>query len=217
MINIGLKLKTTKTQFRSAVETALAFEIVNKTRRIRNFIELRVGQAIIDIVSKDPIWSSIVSGSLRADLGIPLNYDLNKVLETIANTVEVFIDVKSVKASKIKITIRAIPENFNDVLALTEAEYVSRPSGSTIPWLRWLLFEGSAVLVDDYVVNRNLTGREAQRSRTHIALMKKQPGATFRMQPAAAGNPTNNFISRALIRGKIDLIVARIVEEAYNR
>lgn len=214
---VNVKIKDTLTQMRLKMERALTLEVIAKTRRIRDTLAAIVKQLLINTIQNDSQWQELSNGALRGDLGFPRTVDLNRILEKLVNEVEVFIDSKQgTRVSAIKIIIRGVPSHFNDALALPEAEFVSSPSRSIIPWLRWLLFEGSNILIEDYIVERNMNARQLKISRTGLAVMEKKQGANFSIRPSAAGTVDNNIITRAIDRAKLDTKIINALNILYN-
>ena len=64
--------------------------------------------------------------------------------------------------------------------------------GYSLPWLQWLLLDGTKVLIDSHqvVIGPNL------RSRTSMAIMR--PGSGWSVPNEFAGTQNNNWLTRAI-------------------
>ena len=65
-------------------------------------------------------------------------------------------------------------------------------SGGSIPWLKWLLTAGDAIIIGDFGVDY-----EVGTGRTGGATMKKSE-KPFKVNPLYSGDEVDNFVTRAI-------------------
>ena len=115
--------------------------------------------------------------------------------------------VPSTGAGLGSITIGILKSGYEDVLALPAAEfnYTNKKGRSnTLQWLRWLLLEGSQVIIADFDFREQTRG-----SRTGMGIMVKRRGGGWSVPANLSGLEHDNFATRALqeIEADIDLII----------
>ena len=95
------------------------------------------------------------------------------------------------------------PDNFSNILGLPEA--VIQATSARLPWLNWLLTQGSNTIVSGYTYKPDNSGRSG--GGTMVS------GNLWRIPPNFAGTAENNFITRAL-QGR-DKELSSIMEDAF--
>lgn len=138
-------------------------------------------------------YNDIVSGKLRLELGIP---DALTKLDGLIDIWTTNIDARYIKpvtigADKIYsfFSIGLVRSDYSDVLG-TDYALVYDRSGYSLPWLQWLLFEGTRPIVSTHKVVFMRGGR------TGGAIMRR-PGS-WSVPIAHAGTATDNWITRAI-------------------
>jgi len=174
------------------VQLNKAFEIVQPklTENIRVVVEF--------LIRENPTVKKILSGDkLLGELGIPSE---ETRFGDIISLLKQQVEVKRVKARVVGGTriqgglkILAIKSDYTEILSSPAASFLTK-KGVIIPYLEWLLTQGVRILVRDYVV---MFG-PFKGSRTGLALMRKQEGSGFRIEPPDAGTINNNFITRII-------------------
>ncbi len=115
------------------------------------------------------------------------------------------------------IEIVIIPSSFlYQLVSSPEASYMSNEN--LVPWLYWLLFSGTEVVVADYQVRY---GTESKASRTQDAIMvpnSKGGSGGFSIVPNYAGTEDNNWITRAAYAAlpKIQHEIEEAIKKAFS-
>lgn len=173
-------------------------QIEAATRRIVRE-ELNNSGAIRSILGQDYLSLKVQFG-LTDDLAIKA---VDQIINSIEENIEVYPQVNKGNSDLLgSLIIDVLPFNLDELLGLSSATYTSRPSGSTIDWLRWLLFQGTTIVIDDW----SLFQAESVSSRTDGTIMRNT--GAFRVEGPYAGTDGDNFITRA-----IESAQPRILEE----
>jgi hypothetical protein len=103
-------------------------------------------------------------------------------------------------------------EDFDRLLIDPAVKSVYESEGGSVEWLRWLLEEDSNIIIADYDI---IYGGFNQ-SRSKQALMKEGIGS-YQIPSEFAGNPSNNFLTRAITPQVEEQIRATIAAEIQGR
>lgn len=190
-ITVNIVESTNKIAF--DIVKAIVKDLNKKMIPIIPQIEDVVRQKIFQGITSQPEYTAIQSGDLKIELGL-----ING-----ANRLRTIIDVwalrlrtrfRPFRAFKNKITgglrVEAIRSDYADVLKLAESILVTE-KGESLPWLRWLLFEGNNTIILDYSV-RFQTGA----GRTGGGIMVK--GGSWGIPYEFAGGINDNFVTRGI-------------------
>jgi hypothetical protein len=138
---------------------------------------------------------------LHGELG-PVNPApvLRQVAQTVARSMQ--IEVRQAQgALQASLTVKIFREDLSEIeRILDQAGFYSENTGTLIDWLRWLLTEGTDILIESWHFVPGL-----QPSRTGLG--KMQSGESWHVPALFAGVRGNNFITRAL-----DGIAPRVVD-----
>ena len=149
-------------------------------------------------------FTSLVYGELRAEFGFSDEY-LNDIETVIANMITVELDSERTnKTNFIKITFGVID---NESLDLSEGSYYSK--GGLVPWLKWLLMDGTSELVAGY----NVFIKEGI-GRSHMAVMIPDNYVSYSVDPQYAGTEEDNWITRTLKANKQEFL--KMIKDAMN-
>jgi hypothetical protein len=188
--------------------------MVNKKfdKAITNTIRL-INLALENSLRNQPEYTSLKSpnGKLRLEFGIPNTSIVDNVINAIIDTV--FVNRKDPRISNGQIiggfTLGFAPNNA--LIDIADNFSVITEKGQELPWLKWLLFEGTAPIIKDY----DIQIKPGLRSRTGLgALMVKTNGA-WRVPTEFAGTYSNNWITRAIdnIDDSIEEIIRKNIED----
>jgi len=177
-------------------------EIYNQvTQRIAS-ASSKVKQPFVNLIKQnlklEPEYNSLLSGELKIELGIDESSKVDNIIDYIANLVQV--DTKSVSLSPrgvsggIAINFLSRNDDYSAIAALGDGFVIDKNTGSSIPWLNWLLTEGTKPLVKGYDIK--------------YAPGKGRSGGGFMMQSQKnwsmpnkfAGKISNNWITRSVER-----------------
>jgi len=163
-------------------------------------VEADIKERIIKpVFVSSPEFEALANGPLDAHFGIPQGEALGR-LDSIVDTL---IDSVFVEAKKISIAggnfrgglvVKAIKDDFVDVLGLEAAVVEDTKRGYELPWLDWLLIRGDSIIVTDFQIEFGTFPG----SRSGKAIMDKQKGALWRVPPGVSGTPRNNWFTRAI-------------------
>lgn len=189
-------------QLKSVPETekvilqALRDLLSTKFNNLASEIESKAREIIAQNIYNSDEYKSLVGGELRTEIGLA---DTSKAQDI----VQQFISTISVKNRQIRKTGNKLTGGF-DLVGLTDFGYLLSSSaavyvtekGVTLPWLKWLLFEGDKIIIRHYDVSY----KHPERSRTGGAIMvpRKEAGSGWRVPPEYSGTESNNFLTRAI-------------------
>lgn len=174
-------------------------------RRVRESLSKRLGQS--------PLVADMrANGELAGQLGLP---DAANRIERI---LEIWIRGVTVKAQPLKkvgkqirggLTIRGIDRDFKDVLGASEATFVTE-AAEILPWLSWLLTQGTRPIIKDYRLAVNPIF-----SRTNRYVMVRAEDKFWSVPQEFAGTLNNNFLTQAL--AGFDKDIEKIISEELNK
>lgn len=208
----AIEITTTDSQIEAEILRCMKDEMDIVLRHAAAAIQVDIANLTDQLIKETPEYASLLSGQLMGELGLAdPRSKMNAILAAIRNGIQVWTTPLRVVGRRIDggLNIGVLTENYREILDLAEASYVSEPSGSTIPWLSWLIGAGDRIIVFNYDVEPALTPAQRSRSRSKKALMFKGKG--WRVPPNFSGVWTDNFLTRAFdvagVESRLDLIV----------
>lgn len=213
-MKISLNLIETDSEINKAILNSLLPQTTNYMDKVISYIKNNLSSIIIENILSQPEYESLENGVLKAELGIPdASIRVNELINIWVNNIQIDYNSPKIVNNQIKskFSIKMIRANFKDVLGTTNAEVVDYNTGSIVPWLRWLLLDGTSILVDNYEV---VLGPN-YRSRTGLAIMRKGDNKSWSMPSEFAGTIDNNWITRAIKQSapQIDRLLKRALEQ----
>lgn len=175
---------------------------------ISNEIKLLISEAL----KNQPEYSSLMTGTLKAEFGIA---DAGSVITVIDSLIETL----STKYNGIKISERGLSGGFiltmmksddmNGVI-FSEAAKVFDSEGYSLPWLEWLLLKGNEIIVKNYEVVYG----SFNYSRSGMAIMKPSSGS-WRVSTQFSGTEQDNWTTRAInsVEDNIYNIIQKNIEK----
>lgn len=156
----------------------------------RNYSKIRrvVKPVIVDAIYDCPEMESLRSGKLRYDLGVKADPTL-LISWSVADTMKLQYAYSNQYIFNFSISVQ--PGRYENLLDLPQSVFISE-NGKKVPWLEWLLTNGTKVIMADFGV---LYKEGAGRTDGAITVKNVTP---FMIDPAFAGVSGDNFISRAL-------------------
>jgi len=187
-----MKITTSNARFRALINKALAREgekvLKTAASNIRNQVKEVVRRAIVTC----PEMREVSSGTLKFDFGLTEDPS-TAIANSVANSTKVSVSKITSRGGSfrggIKITVQ--PSTFSNLLSLPVAQQAIE-SGGSIPWLKWLLTAGDAIIIGDFGVDY-----EVGTGRTGGATMKKSE-KPFKVNPLYSGDEVDNFVTRAI-------------------
>jgi hypothetical protein len=213
-MKLSLKILENNSTIEKAILRALLPEVALFMDKVYTYVKDNLFSIIKFNIESQPEYESLINGKLRLELGIPdAENRIKDLINVWINNAVIDYKKPQILNSKIKSTfsIKMINVNFSDVLNLNISHIEHNAEGSTIPWLEWLLLEGTAVLVDNYEVYIGPNNR----SRTGYAIMKSSDNRGWSMPPEYAGTINDNWITRAIDSAKPS--VQKLLEKALSQ
>lgn len=177
-----------------ALQTEVSLTIDKAVPRITEDIKVLVADAL----RQEPEYTSLLSGTLKAEFGISDSSSVEKIVEALVNTI-------SVQSNKVVISGNGLKGGFsltmmksddmNGVIYLDSASVVDNQKSYILPWLEWLLYENNRPIVKGYTVDYT----SSPYSRSGLAIMVPD-SSNWRVPPEFAGSTRNNWTTRAISR-----------------
>lgn len=200
-----MRIVTSNARMRALINKALAREGDQILKTSASNIRREVKEVIRAAIATCPEIQELSSGILKLDFGLTEDPS-TAIVNSVANSTRVSISKITSRGGSFKggIKITVQPSSFSNLLSLSVAEQVIE-SGGSIPWLRWLLTAGDAIIIGDFGVHYELGA-----GRTGGARMDEKIGP-FKVNPLFSGDEQDNFITRAIdpTLRKISAIVRR--------
>lgn len=179
--------------------------------KIKSELPALLSRAIED----SPEYTSLLSGELKYEFGIPdSSSKLKGLLDIWTNDVLVNHSPSVISNNgslKTSISISMVKSDFSNVLGSSYAFVYDNKRGYTLPWLKWLLLDGTMSIVPGYevVIGPN------KRSRTGMAVMANKEGKSWNVPSYYSGSINDNWITRAILSsGKnIDSLIKKAIEK----
>jgi hypothetical protein len=200
-MDFSIKILTPPDVIQRKILEEMKKHIKNKWGTIHGKIENAFKDYIGLVVRNSEFYDNLLSGKLKTELGVvDASFAMSQIIDALRNTVVITVgDIKIMGNQSLKgiITLKAVPDDFQAALSTPMASYTSvnvKGESTLVPWLSWVLFEGTSPVVFDYKI---VFGQPIF-SRTGDAIMKKEPGGKWEVPTRFAGTSHTNFIFRAL-------------------
>jgi hypothetical protein len=195
-VRISAKILESDKQVRTLILNSLLSEVNKTIQKSLPIINLSIQKIVAKALRDEPEYLSLKTGTLRYELGIANPNSIDELVQALVETGQ--IDNKNTKITNYGISGGFVYKMIGkqDLQAITlssNARVIDLQRQYSLPWLEWLLFEGSSPIVKNYEV----VLEPSTYSRTGGALMKRS-NTNWRVPPQYAGTITNNWITRAL-------------------
>ena len=195
-MKLNLTVLESNSQISKSILDALIPEVDRYLKQKLQYIKQNLPILITDILTSTETYSSLIGGQLQYEFGIPDPIPkLDEILSVWTNNI--MIDYKSPISStdklKASFSISIIKSDFADVLSQDAAFVIDSLRGYSLPWLEWLLLEGSKTIVK----NQQVVIRSSKFSRTGRAMMQES-NTSWKVPSQYAGTINNNWITRAI-------------------
>lgn len=213
-MKLSLKLLESDSEVRKSIFNALVQDISITMSRAANEINNSLQGLLADALRQEPEYQSLMSGSLRAELGIANTSSVDSIVDKLSQTVN--IQNVPVKYSNMGLSggfiITAISSNdIGGLIGDNDAMVEDSIRGYNLPWLEWLTLKGTSGIIKDYQVSFSPGNPN---SRTGMAVMISDQGSEWRVPAEFAGVIDNNWTTRAIERidQKLQSIIIRAIE-----
>ena len=148
-----MKITTSNARVRALINKALAKEGEKALKGAASNIRKQVKEVVRRAVATCPEMRELSSGTLKFDFGLTQDPSA-AIANSVANSTRVSVSkITSTGGSfrgGVKITVQ--PSTFSNLLSLPVAQQAIE-SGGSIPWLKWLLTAGDAIIIGDFGVD----------------------------------------------------------------
>lgn len=183
------------------------------TPQFRKSVERNLSRKIKQgFLNQSPEVASLQFGQLRGEFGLTAaERKVDRILSTISKQIEV--DVKFFpRKTRLRFTLFR-QQSYANLLTLPEANQQATATGrgrsssnTVLPWLSWLLFSGSNVVVRDANLQIGVRNNAIGRSGLPFLMNSFADDITgYRVNPLYQGTASNNFITRQFERMRQDL------------
>lgn len=201
------------TEFDRKVKTAMGLEILAAIYRNElEFLSI-LKEKTRERVNASPSVQSMYAGILRYHFGFIKGQEneyvepvINAIIDSIKLTVRPASFVSNI-ATPLDITM--IDVDYDQLANTGRSTYISINSKGEqheVPWLTWLLTEGTQIVVYKFSMIKSLTPEQRDRSRSGQALMVHSDSKHYRVPPEHAGVDGDNFITKCFD----DVLVAEL-------
>ena len=210
-MKFNIKLVESNSKIRTLIleqiKTVIEQALIKATDDVANSVKLLIQNSL----RQEPEYISLMSGTLKAEFGIPDSSSIERVILAMTETLQIV-------SNPVTATTRGLSGGFsltmmksddmNGVIFTDIASVISN-NGQHLPWLQWLLLEGNNAIVKNFDVKM---GSYSQ-SRSGMAIMVSSRD-NWRVPPEFVGTISNNWTTRAIdrIEDKIYTLIQDIIE-----
>jgi hypothetical protein len=210
-MKFSLKILESESQIQKSILEALLPSSKKFMNASISKIKAELPYVVYTAIASRPEYNSLISGQLRLEFGIPdAGMRVSSIIDSWISNIVYQYNEPAIVGKKIKSSFSAelIKVDFADVLGMPEANVVDAVNNYSLPWLKWLLLDGSAIIVKKHEVffGPNI------RSRTGGAIMKSS-NSSWRVPSEYAGTISNNWITRAIEDASTD--IEKLLEKAF--
>lgn len=202
-----LSFNLIESQKEIALKIANALIIPSRKFMQKSMDEIKKGMPDIlkSSIINSPEYAEILGGRLRYEFGIPNPREkLEGILDVWTNNLNVTYSPPAVSSGgqiKSEFSVSLVTSNYSDVLGTNYAQVYDNVNGYTLPWLKWLLLDGSVAIIKDHVV---VIGPN-KRSRTGMAVMREYSGKSWNVPKQYAGTVGDNWITRSIAKSSREI------------
>jgi hypothetical protein len=195
-MKISFKLLESQNTIQKNILSALLPDVKNFMVNAANKMRKAIPPVVVSAIENSPEYNALMGGSLQYELGIPdPGPKLAGLIEIWSSNVDVNYQPPTMTNNGIKssVSVGIIKIDFSDVLYSEYAQNIDTFRGYSLPWLEWLLLDGTQILVKDYEVSLG----PYPTSRTGQAIMSAS-NQSWKIPSEYTGTINDNWITRAL-------------------
>jgi hypothetical protein len=201
-MNFSLKILESDSQIRSLILNEIKNTLERAINKAIPKIITDIKKLIVSSLKSEPEYTSLTSGQLKAELGIPDTAQVDAVINLMVETL-------SVNKSIIKTNQAGLSGGF--ILTMLESStlggvvssvpaYVKDAKGYSLPWLEWLCLRNNEIIVKDFSVKYG----SDPNSRSGMAIMIPSSDS-WRVPPVFVGSKDKNWTTRAIDRSEAQI------------
>jgi len=201
-MKLSLKIIENNKDIYKNILAALLPEVTSYMNNAIDIIRYELGNIIKQYILNSPEYSSIVGGDLKYELGLIDGYSkIEGLIDFWTKNIQYEYNRPAIRNNMIRSSFSAklIRSDFSDVLGSEYAHMTDNFRGYSLPWLEWLLLNGTAIIIDDYQVTMGYN----KHSRTGGAIMTT--GGSWRVPSQFAGTIGDNWITRSIESASADI------------
>jgi hypothetical protein len=194
-MTLTIKLLESNSDIEKKIKTAIAEELNALIKKNFKTAQKRIESSVSGWVTSQPEVQSLlkegVPNSLHAQFGLQAGQGALSSIEVVnAIIASIEVRVRRVDAKlNTGIDFNIQPENLRNLLGLPSG-FTQTEDQDILPWLTWLLLEGSNTIVYGYTYVPDLSGRSGGGT--------MEAGGSWRIPPEFSGTIDDNFVTRAL-------------------
>lgn len=210
-MRLSLNLLETDSYIKDQILQILAKQVEPVLQKTANKSTPKIQNLIEDALKQEPEYSSLISGQLRLEFGIPDISSIDTIVKKLSETAEISVKNVSIKNNGLSggLSLTALERTSMGGLINDANALVNDSKGYSLPWLQWLLYEGNKPIIRNYEVKIGPNPN----SRTGMAIMIDS-NKNWRVPPAFAGTINNNWVTRAIDR--VSNRVPKIIQENFE-
>jgi hypothetical protein len=194
-----IKLVQSNSAIRTAMLNALMSDVNQTINKSLPIIEAGIKSIVEQAIKSEPEYNSLIGGILRYEFGIADVTIVDKVIQALMATLVVNKQGISITGAGLRdgFKITMIGQgDLNNIINSGDGVVTDLRRFYNLPWLKWLLLEGTRPIVKNYEVQ---LGPNPE-SRTGYAVMVESEGVNWAVPAQFAGTISSNWITRALSR-----------------
>lgn len=172
------------------IREKLASAISNASKTIADPIK----KILKESIETEPEYTSLLSGKLKTELGIDnpvvITNLINFIIDTLRTRIEP-IQIKRTGLSGSLVVEFLNNKDYDDIISNSNANIIDTKSGFIVPWAKWLLLDGTKILIKDFDV------KYARGGRSGMGYMINSNN-NWRVPSEFAGTISSNWITRAI-------------------
>lgn len=215
MMEFSLKILESNKEIQNRIAKALLPAVSKYMNSIMILLKKELPVVLYSAIVNSPEYPEILRGRLRYEFGIPSPArKLSGLLEIWTENVNVMYTQPTIASStgniSAKLNVGLVKADYSDVLGTNYAEVYDVVNGYTLPWLKWLLLDGSVPIIKDHFV---VIGPN-RRSRTGMAVMRQDTNKSWSVPKQYAGTQRDNWITRAIFSSRTE--IQQVLEKALR-
>lgn len=210
-MRLSLDLIETDSYIKDQILQILAKQVEPVLQKAANKSTPKIQNLIEEALKQEPEYSSLISGQLRLEFGIPDSSSVDNIVKKLSETAIISVNNVTIKNNGLAggLSLTALERTSMGGLINDANALVNDVKGYSLPWLQWLLYEGNKPIIRNYEVKIGPNPA----SRTGMAIMVNSD-KNWRVPPAFAGTINNNWVTRALDR--VSNRVPKIIQENFE-
>ena len=211
-MKFSIKLLESNSKIRTLIleqiKTVIEQALIKATDDVADSVKLLIQNSL----RQEPEYISLMSGTLKAEFGIPDSSSIERVILAMTETLRIV-------SNPVTATTRGLSGVFSLTMMKSdnaggviydEIANVTDNQGQSLPWLEWLLLRNNQAIIKKYKVRFGSN----QNSRSGLAIMVPS-GDNWRVPPEFAGSQSDNWTTRAVTR--VEDEIYRLIQKSVEK